>query len=377
MSKILFLPRWYPADSDRQNGVFIQKHAQAAALHNEVVALYAEPSKTKKAIEENRKGNLSEVIVYYRSSFFKPINVLLYARALFRGWKHIMQSGFLPDICHVHVLNRPALLALGLKWRKGIPYLISEHWSGYVTGKFEQRGLVSGLFTAFAIKQAKMVIVVSETLKAGMLKCGLHADYRIVPNVVEVLPDAWKTNLPADKFRFLVVADLRDDIKNISGIIRAFATVYKNDEQTELVIAGDGADRAMLESLARKEVLPVSFKGRLTNKEVLQVIPTAHVLLINSNIETFSVVTLEAIFSGRPVISTRCGGPEQFINEQNGILIEKKNEAQLADAMRKMKLNYSSYQPETVKDSVSDSGNYSVIGIASFLKKLYEVAANS
>ncbi len=370
MNKILFLPRWYPSENDSQNGIFIQKHAQTAALHNEVVVLYAEPSASKNAIEETKNGNLTEVIVYYKSSFLKPISVLHYAIALYKGWKKITQSGFFPNLTHVHVLNRPALLALWLKWKHQVPFIISEHWSGYVTGKFEQRGIASGLLTAFAIKQAAFVTVVSETLKAGMLKCGLKADYRILPNVVEVLPEAWKQQLPDDKFRYLVVADLRDEIKNISGVIHAFKSVYADDNQTELIIAGDGPDRKYLEGLASKEAVLINFLGSLTNEDVLKLIPTAHAVIINSRIETFSVVTLEAIFSGRPVISTRCGGPEQFINEQNGILIEKENETQLADAMKQIRANYFNYFPEKVSNSIPN--HYRIEDVANSLSNYYK-----
>lgn len=376
MYKVLFLPRWYPSDSDRQNGVFIQKHARAVALLNEVVVLYAEVSSVKKATEIVKAGNLTEVIVYYKASFLKPLSVLLYLKALFSGWKKIRQTGFFPHLTHVHVLNRPALLALWLKWKHKIPFILSEHWSGYVTGKFEQRGIASGLFTLFVIKQAETVTVVSETLKAGMLKSGLSAGYRIIPNVVEVLPDAWKQQ-QADIFRFLIVADLRDEIKNISGILRAFAIFYQTESQAELIIAGDGPDRQMLELLARDASLPVHFRGSLTNEEVLNLIPSAHVVIINSRTETFSVVTLEAIFSGRPVISTRCGGPEQFIHAQNGMLIETDNDRQLADAMLKMKLIYTDFLPETVKNSIPNREQYSFEGVAKSFQSCYDEAVRS
>lgn len=369
MNKVLFLPRWYPAENDPQNGVFIQKHARAAALQNEVVALYAVPAESEARTETITNGNLTEITVYYKTSVIKPLNIVLYMRALFRGWKTVRQSGFSPYLCHVHVLNRPALLALRLYLTRGVPFIISEHWSGYITGGFEQRGLAAGVFTAYAIKRAQVVTVVSEILKAGMQKCGLYTDYRIIPNVVEVLPNAEHAALSSDTFRYLMVADLRDDIKNISGVIRAFKQVHTTDKQTELIIAGDGPDRKQLEELAAKEALPVSFKGRLTNGQVQQLIPTVHAIIINSRIETFSIVTLEAIFSGRPVISTRCGGPEQFINGQNGILIEKENDAQLAEAMLRLKKNYSDYPAEKVKSSVQN--DFSLEKVGASLTELY------
>lgn len=369
MNRVLFLPRWYPAENDWQNGVFIQKHARAAALQNEVVVLYAVPAESEARTETVTNGNLTEITVYYKTSVIKPLNILLYMRALFRGWSTVRQSGFFPDVCHVHVLNRPALLALRLRLMRGIPFIISEHWSGYITGGFEQRGLASGLFTAYAVQKAKVVTVVSEVLKTGMQRCGLTADYHIIPNVVEVLPNAQQAEPPNDTFRYLMVADLRDDIKYISGVIRAFKQVQATDKQTELIIAGDGPDRRTLEEFAAKEEVPVIFKGRLTNEQVQQLIPTAHAVLINSRIETFSVVTLESIFSGRPVISTRCGGPEQFVNEQNGILIDKDNDVQLAEAMLQLKKNYSDYPAEKVKSSVQN--NFSLEKVGAALTDLY------
>ncbi len=48
-------------------------------------------------------------------------------------------------------------------------------------------------------------------------------------------------------------------------------------------------------------------------------------MITNSNYETFSVATAEALVCGVPVIATRCGGPEDFVTEDCGILIEPRN----------------------------------------------------
>ena len=64
------------------------------------------------------------------------------------------------------------------------------------------------------------------------------------------------------------------------------------------------------------------------------------------------MITLESILTGCPVIATKCGGPEQFVNENNGILIEKSNPKSLADAMVFIYLNKEKYMPEKVRTSV-------------------------
>ncbi len=370
--KILFLPRWYPSENDPQNGVFIQKHARAAARHHSVTVIYAEPSSKIHVTENAPESNLREVIYYYKKSSFKLLNLLRYFKTLFRAYRELLRGNFVPDLCHVHMLTRPVALALWLKWKHGIPYLITEHWSGYLTGKFQQENYFKKRLTAHAIKNAAMVTVVSEFLKKGMIQCGLNAKFQILPNVVETNAEGIVEKAPEGKFSYLVVADLNDAVKNISGIIKAFSRVYQKEPATELRIAGDGNDRAQLEQLAKQLQLETAchFLGRKTNDAILKLIPQAHVLIVNSRVETFSVVTLEAIFSGRPVIATRCGGPEAFINADNGILIGSNDEEGLAAAMLNIKKDYANYPPEKVSRSVENI--YSLNTVADSLQKIYK-----
>ncbi len=368
----LFLPRWYPSQNDMQNGVFIQKHARAAAMKNKVVVLYAIATNGESRITDSNYGNLREVIIYYAAGHISLLNFITSVKALFAIWRYVRRSGFQPDVCHLNVSGRQSLLALWINRKYSVPFIISEHWSGFISGQYEMQSFLKRLFTAYVFRKAALVTVVSETLKRAIINCGLRKDIKLLPNVVNVQPDAWKLHPVNAKFRFLAVADLKDEIKNISGIIRAFSEVHKNEPTAELMIVGEGKDRGMLESLVRNLKLEAAchFTGIKSNDEVLKIIPTAHVIIVNSRIETFSVITLEAIFSGRPVIATRCGGPEQFINERNGILIEKDNPDELKNAMLSIKKNYSKYSPHQVKESVPAC--YDMESIGRLLDGYYE-----
>ena len=82
------------------------------------------------------------------------------------------------------------------------------------------------------------------------------------------------------------------------------------------------------------------------------------------------MVTAESIVNGIPVIGTKCGGPENFINNENGILVSIKSEDELVHAMKKMILNINEYSKDKVSSSIAI--NFSKEGIANTLLEHYQ-----
>jgi glycosyltransferase involved in cell wall biosynthesis len=68
--------------------------------------------------------------------------------------------------------------------------------------------------------------------------------------------------------------------------------------------------------------------------------------------ETFGVVLGEAMACGKPVISTRCGGPEFVVNEETGVMVDVANPQEMADAMADFISGRVSFAPEAVRNSV-------------------------
>lgn len=66
----------------------------------------------------------------------------------------------------------------------------------------------------------------------------------------------------------------------------------------------------------------------------------AEIVLNFSESESFSIVCLEALFFGRPLIATDCGGPAEIIDhEETGMLIPNRSVDAMENAMLKMALN--------------------------------------
>jgi glycosyltransferase involved in cell wall biosynthesis len=74
------------------------------------------------------------------------------------------------------------------------------------------------------------------------------------------------------------------------------------------------------------------------------------VFALSSKTEGFSIACIEAMACGVPVVSTRCGGPEQILDEQCGILVPVGNPGELAEAIHRLTLD------PTLRQSLAAAG---------------------
>jgi glycosyltransferase involved in cell wall biosynthesis len=225
------------------------------------------------------------------------------------------------------------LVAIFWARKKKIPVVISEHWSGYMRGMFD----AMPYWRKWAYKRlgkVNRILPVSSYLQENMQRCGIEGKYQVLPNVVE---ENDVTTEKRGQFSFLMIADLVDEIKNVSGVIRAFNQVAKQNSEAELYIIGGGPDEAELRKLAgqMEHAERIHFYGRLPNGEVKRLLPQFQCLVVNSRVESFGVVLLEAHAAGLPVITTKCGGPEEWV-EEGDISIPVDDDQALPKAMVEM-----------------------------------------
>lgn len=341
---ILFLPEWYPDKKDAQNGVFIEKHANAVAQHHNVTVIYVTGTNEGKEKYFNQiSGSNPKVIrAYYKKSAFRIFNIFRYPKAYKNAVKEISGQPF--DLAHIHVTGRNFLA-----WKmflKHIPCVITEHWSGFA-GEQSSRTLISASATKKAFETARRVSTVSHFLKNKLeINWGVK-NIEVIPNIIEKAP-ATPPGQTDKTVKIICVADLYDENKNISGVIRAIKNI-KSEYPFTLTIIGDGPSREQLEKLAAEKKLlneKIFFKGRKNNREVLEEISKSDFLVMNSRRETFSMVCAEAIYAGKPVIATRCGGPEEFVHSGNGILIDVGDPIQLQQAISSMIKHHGEFDSE-------------------------------
>ncbi len=357
---IWMLTKWYPNREDPQFGIFIKKHVKAIGQNNRISVLYVHSTKNIKANYEviiNEESGVSEIVVYFKknvSVFGKIINLFRYLSGIIIGIRLLKKNSPKPDIIHSYILTRTAVLAWFLSRSKKIPFVISEQWSGFLTGRFLTGHSLKKFVTIFLVGRASGISSVSTFLFKRMNECGLkNSNYHVIPNIIE---SPVKT-LPSSKKNYvyiLMVADLVDEIKNISGLIRAVNSLNTTiDFQVHII--GRGPDEEHLKRIADSLGLlnrKVFFEGLKTNEEVYQFLCISDFLVMNSRYETFSLICAEAMSCGKPVLATRCGGPNEFVQEKTGILIEPGNEEELKKNLIFMLNNYSKYNSEEIKEYI-------------------------
>ncbi|MEO0213292.1 MAG: glycosyltransferase family 4 protein [candidate division WOR-3 bacterium] len=103
-----------------------------------------------------------------------------------------------------------------------------------------------------------------------------------------------------------------------------------------------------------KELKNVRYLGPMTYEETLKEISNSDFLISTSKYETFGMTMAEALSLGKPVIWTDSGGPRDFLNEKNSILVKERTPIALKNAIiqayEKLKNGY--FNPDEIKKSI-------------------------
>jgi len=372
MIKVLFISQWYPHRYDKMFGLFVQKHAQAVSVYCEVKVLYvfADKNINRFEIEESHQPNFSELIVYYpkleKKLFNFVFNAINYLTAYYKGLKLLRKEGFQPDIVHANILTRTAFIAYLLKLRKGIPYVVTEHWSRYLAIKNSYKGFLRKILTQMVVKNASAILPVSETLKNAMLSHKLvNNNYIIVNNVVDNYFFKETIVVHRTKKRILNISCFDEHAKNTKGIIRATNELAKRRDDFELILIGTGMDYNDVFEFSQMLDFPkgvVHFLGEKTPEEVANWVKNSDFLVLFSNYETAGVVIAESLVCGKLVLSTKVGAAPEYINEQNGIIIDVGDETALVEKMNYLLDHIDDYDNTIIKNEARKKFDSAYIG---------------
>lgn len=374
MKKILWLASWYPNKMDKFTGDFIQRHAKAASLFNQIIVLHvakAEEFFFKENIFEeiNTEGNLTEHIIYFKCSIrWKPLNkILSLVKYLWLFRKLIMiylKDKNRPVLAHVHVPLKAGLMALWLKRRFGIGYVVTEHYGIYnnvVDEPFEKKSRLFRYFTKKIIRKAIAFSPVSKDIGEAINKMLLPKPYSVVYNTVDTRFFNY-TRTAESKFRFVHVSNMAA-LKNVEGIVSSIVKVWVENKNIELVIVGKQNNEIIKltedTGLLNKAIF---FTGEISYEEVAQQMKLSQSFILFSKTENMPCVILEALCCGLPVIATKVGGIPEVVDHQNGLLIESEDEIGLQRAIIAIASGYDRFSREEISKHSQLKFSYHTIG---------------
>jgi L-malate glycosyltransferase len=372
---ILVIGRGYPSSKFPLNGIF--EFDQAKALQkagNKIVFVSVDLRSIRRWRRFGVSHFIKEGIEVYDLSIPVGIfhwKILYYAGrlGLLHLYKKIQDKNGRPDIMHSHFTMVGAISAI-LKEKFNILFVVTEHSS------FIHRSIItSEYFTLgrIAYRNADRVISVSSSLSKSIKK-HFNIESTVIHNIADSSVFTYDKKNDDSGFSFISVGDLIPG-KGYDLLIEAFHR-GNFDKNVFLNIVGEGPWQSKLQTMINKLGLDANVKltGLKTRYEIAQMMHESNAFVLASHGETFGLVYAEAMVAGLPVIATACGGPEEFVDDANGILLPAGNIDLLSQALIEMYNNIGKF--DGAKISEESRRNFSPEAISARLTQLYRGVLN-
>ena len=366
--KILFITAWYPNSTNPMDGVFVRDHAKSVVEFDDAIVIHLSgPSHTGKLweLETETDHSLSEGIPTYHLSTRKlPIPGLTYLIFLWAIWRVFClfrNKGFLPDIIHAHIYSTgvPAVIIGNLYH---IPVVITEHSTAFPRKALSRQQLWKA---RFAFHYAYRVIVVSQSLQIAIENFSVHAKFQIISNAVDqnIFYPSTPPHIVGLRKRLLFVNRLIF-IKGLEDLLKSLTILDIHRKDWHLDIVGDGRLKSECEQLVTLLGLDekITLHGYLSKQTIAEIMRQSDIFILPSHIETFSVVAAEALACGLPVLSTRCGGPEEFITPDVGKLVPVNDPKSLGAELLSMLDHLDQYKQNHIVEYATSLFSLSTIG---------------
>ena len=353
---IMFIPSWYSNVRNKVHGSFFKEQAlelQKAGVKVTVAYNEVWPLTMLGKIHEEKglKYNVEDGLKTYRYKNYNyiPKNALMFKvfnKRMEKLYKEIVKKEGAIDIIHAQSSLWGGISAAYIAEKYNIPLVITEH-SSVERGPYVKKSYIP--FICDSYKKAQKVITVGNGLKNEIESLSGRQDIEVIGNLVDLSKFTIKKRIKNEKFIFFSLAFLEGE-KGFDTLIKSFAKKFK-DKEAVLYIGGDGSQRSGLEALTVENGVKdqIIFLGALSRDDVSKWMNKCDCFVLPSRYETFGVVYIEALASGRPVIGALNGGAEDIINNLNGYLIPIDDIDILAEKMIEVYDNIESYDEEEIR----------------------------
>jgi glycosyltransferase involved in cell wall biosynthesis len=235
----------------------------------------------------------------------------------------VLASWGFPDAVAVSMLNKFLQL----------PFFVKVH--GTDVNENSQFPARSRLMKKW-LNKSKTIFCASQALADVLSSQGIDKK-RLFVNYNGVNPDVFYPIKEKPHRQHFVFVGSLIITKGCNELLAAFIQAKQEHPQMTLDIIGEGPMKNILAEKINQHGLAdsIRLRGSIPLPQVAEYIRRANVLVLPSYREGVPNVLLESFASGTPVISTRVGGIPEVVNDKVGLLVDEKNEVQLAEAMKK------------------------------------------
>lgn len=361
--KVLIIPSWYPNGIDKLMGIYHKEYAEALTkmgIHVDMLFVYRQrlsnPFKyvfmKKREIDIEKTYKVYKIMMLETEKINLKLFVKTYIKKLDKLYNEYIKINGKPDILHAEVTFPAgyAVCVLGKKYN--IPVVVTEHSSGFMKffeGKYEKYG-------KYVLENSKYTTV-SDLMRKQV--SDLKKDVKLIPNLVDT--EAFHRNSKKKnngKLNLITVSAFRVG-KGLEYLMEAIPMLLNKNIDVHLNIVGDGYLMNTYKSIAKDFKVDeyITFYGQKTKEEIIDLLSENDIFVIPSTYESFCIPGVEALASGLPIVSTRCYGPEEYLDNKCGEFCNIKDPNGLADAIIKVSKKLDKYDINYLR-KVADRYSY-------------------
>lgn len=391
---LLIIPSWYPSKTHPLSGIFTKEQGIAISKHTEINVFISKWGHHDSYLNLRKPSSLLKSLLWriknYKQSFnnidgvYEVMSPKIHwsHRILGGGYKQLVKPNIKNltaiekrfgkiDLIHAHVSYPAGIIAKVISNKLKIPYILTEHMSPFpFKTLLKNNKPIKEIELAFKFADRSIAVsnALSKKISSYDLKCS-----DIVSNLIDeekFFPNRSKKT-SRKKLTYLTLGGFNEQ-KGIDILLEAISLWMPEVGSCEFIIGGGIDKDGVYKNLAKDLGVDVyiNWAGIVERHKVPNLFRNSDVYVLPSRHETFGVVCLEAIASGIPVIASRCGGPEDIINDINGMLINPNDPKELAFALEKISKSVKTFSRAEIRKDFEK--RFSTKTTVKTLEKIYK-----
>jgi glycosyltransferase involved in cell wall biosynthesis len=383
LPRVLCIARNYPNSVLPRLGLWTERLVQSCACSADVKVIAPVPywpplpgpaayARMREVESHARRG--ANDVFYPRfltgpGSLFQRFEAWPFYASVMRS-AHALRAAFPFELIHAHFVYPDGWAGARLAQRYRVPLIITEHaaWHPWLDQRRSARRMALA-----AAAQSTFLVAVSNAVRstiADFIHPGSHQKLRMIPNAVDTQIFTLISGDSAGVPNRLLFVGIMRHVKGLDVLLRAVRILLDRGRPVSLAVVGESFYAAYQRDYERVLELvtelrldgAVQFLGGMAPADVAREMQQSALLVLPSRRETFGSVLPEALACGIPVVSTRCGGPEEIVDESVGVLVPPENPQALADGIAEVLDRRASYDPSRLRAYAEARYDIRVVG---------------